>query len=320
MDKKDIFEKAKSMMIQNPDSFFVLEEVVGMKTQLEYMKKTKLLQKSRQKAVQEAKDNGDFFFDTPLSNLISKLENTTSLNADAKDVLVELAASKDIAAFRALEAFKSNAATPIIDWAIMAYRESKIRLENELLDESQIYISTAMGGKGNSLRYFVAFESINHECFSPLQLDVIVRETKFHLEQVGGEFESIKTDDEFALVLLLIPFSEDPTNLISQIIYECNSLGSFINKKSIVSNVEELSAVKLRALKKKQNTKVESDNPEELSLPKGVEELMDEIKSLIAEKSSDNDSIDEIENILLNEEEDIEDSDLLDLDDNDIEK
>ena len=69
--------------------------------------------------------------------------------------------------YRAIESFLEIAEEILHDWAVLALNESRMLLESKFLDESQVFISTGLGGKEEKFRYFVVLMTRIEHGFGP---------------------------------------------------------------------------------------------------------------------------------------------------------
>ena len=59
-----------------------------------------------------------------------------------------MAAIDDVGAYRSIEKYSKNADDELKHWSLLALQESRMLLQSKLLDQSQIFISTGLGGEG----------------------------------------------------------------------------------------------------------------------------------------------------------------------------
>ena len=109
-----------------------------------------------------------------------------SIINDKKIILINLAAIGDVDSFRTIESFNKSVSNELKDWAALALQESKVLLENSLLDEQRVIISTGLGGKENLLRYFVVLIKIDESEFEDYQKKIISDELDFVIAFPGG--------------------------------------------------------------------------------------------------------------------------------------
>ncbi|NOZ45877.1 MAG: hypothetical protein GXO79_03755, partial [Chlorobi bacterium] len=152
---ENIFDKLRELASQLDGNFNILENVIDVNVQMEYFKYSRNVKK-----------------DIDAKSILSKINNLFNENisiSDKKHLLSQLASLDDVKAFRAIEKYMKNSDELLHDWALMAYQESKMLLESSLLDESQVFISTGLGGKGTKLRYFIVLFSKSGKQFNKVQ-------------------------------------------------------------------------------------------------------------------------------------------------------
>lgn len=216
----------------------ILEEEVDIKVQKEYFELVNLL----------SKNSGDY-------QEISKqyLENINDLFDEAIDeevrkrMLVVLATIDDVSVYRTIEHF-SKQDTPLQKWAIIALQQSRMLLQSTLLDDPGVFISTGLGGHGLLLRYFCVFFNRHKGQLQPFQQNTLKNETESAITAAKGNVESVEFQDDYTIMLLLLPLQTDLQPLFSGIIDECNQYGNFLHENMIITNVKKLSPEEIHQL------------------------------------------------------------------------
>ncbi|MDR0537822.1 MAG: hypothetical protein LBH04_07270 [Tannerellaceae bacterium] len=227
-DNKSIFSLAPFNKTNAPISIF--EQRVPVEVQMEYFSYSNKL---RNEKVQISDEDCQSF-----GEQIRDEEKTLE---QKRYMLSALAVSGKPQAFRILEEYTSlNLAPEIANWAYMAFMESRITLESELLEERHIYISTGLGGKDNKLRFFVLLLSKDRQPFLDFQKQIIQTEFEYNLTQKDCELERIDISDTYVELLVLIPLNIDIKDILDNIIIECNQYGNFISDTITITNVKEL--------------------------------------------------------------------------------
>ncbi len=226
MDEENIFDKIEELFGKKPDNFSIIEQQIDIKIQMDYFEKSKELKKSPPDT-KEVLDEKECLFDETID-----LETK-------KKTLLRLASIDSVEAYRTIEHFIPNAEAEIKDWAFLALQESRSMIESSLLNESQIIISTGLGGKGKKLRYFTVLSSAGKQEFSDLQKKLIEKELVFSLKKNDGELEKIEFIEHYATILSIVPIMVSIKNIIKSVVDECNQIGNFISHKYIVTNVKE---------------------------------------------------------------------------------
>ncbi len=226
MDEENIFDKIEELFGKKPDNFSIIEQQIDIKIQMDYFEKSKEL-KNKPPDTKEVLDEKECLFDEAIDMETKKM------------TLLRLASIDSVEAYRTIEHFIPNAEAEIKDWAFLALQESRSMIESSLLNESQIIISTGLGGKGKKLRYFTVLSSTENKEFSDLQKKLIEKELVFSLKKNDGELEKIEFIEHYATILSIVPIMVSIKNIIKSVVDECNQIGNFIAQKYIVTNVKE---------------------------------------------------------------------------------
>ncbi len=226
---KDIFDKIQKMYTDNPQRLNIIEEQIDLDIQMNYFKRSGMLKKQVVK------------LDDVLAKYPMLYDPDVRLE-EKRDILIYLASFEDVETFRLIEKFKNEATGEIKFWAIMAYRESKMLIESSLLeDDSPILISTGLGGKGNSLRYFVCLVHKNGEYFNEFQDRIIRNEFYSSAEKNGAEIESLIIENQYVKVYMLVPINKPIQNVVGEVVDASVELGNFLDEHTIITNVRAFS-------------------------------------------------------------------------------
>ncbi len=228
MDEENIFDKIEELFGKKPDNFNIIEQQIDIQIQFDYFEESKKV-KSNPPKPEEVLAEKDLLFDKDID-----IE-------EKKRILIRLASIDSIEAYRTIESYIPSAEKEIKDWAVLALQESRSMIESSLLNESQIIISTGLGGKGKKLRYFSVLASVTKNEFTDLQKKLIEKELAFSLKKNDGELEKIEFKQHYAIILSLVPIMVSIKNIIKSVVDECNQIGNFIDEKFIVTNVKEFS-------------------------------------------------------------------------------
>lgn len=209
------------------ENYSILDQHVDLDTQMEYFEFSRNFEETTD--ANEAIANEGLLYDEAVA-----IE-------DKKALLVSLASIEKPEAYRIIERFAPLASPELKDWAIMAKLESRMLLETIFSEESQIFISTGLGGRDGKLRYFVAVFSESGSEFTETQKRLIRIDFNLIIGGNKGEVESITFYGHYAALLVLIPMNVAVKFPISQAIDECNSLGLFIKEGFLITNVKILS-------------------------------------------------------------------------------
>ncbi|MDR0941333.1 MAG: hypothetical protein LBM68_03810 [Bacteroidales bacterium] len=222
-------EDLRTMFETNPRMFNIIEEPIDVELQVKYFKRSQRLKKQVYK----------------LEDVLARVPQLYDENIrveEKRDILILLASFNDnVQAYRALETFWNTAAQgDVRPWAAMAYRESKMSLESSLLDEKQVLISTGLGGKGYTLRYFICFIHNENVEYTDVQQKILRNELSFIFQQYQAECEKVEFSGRFAKVFGLIPFTAEVREILTKVTDECNQYGNFISPNFMVTNVKAL--------------------------------------------------------------------------------
>jgi hypothetical protein len=152
----------------------------------------------------------------------------------------------NIEAYRTIEEYLKKPNIKLFEWAYLAFQESRMLLESNLLEENKVLITTGLGGKGNKLRYFIVFFTGDGSSFTSLQQEIINNELNYAFKTIGAEVEDIIFEENFALVLSIVPMHIPVQRLFDSIINECNEFGEFLFNDYIITNLKVLSLDEIR--------------------------------------------------------------------------
>ena len=222
----NILQRISEMLGSSSGNFSILEHQVDVKVQMEYFEFSK----------SHPKD--DDIEKVILSEQTLYAEDVAI--EDKKGLLVSLASIDKPEAYRVIERFTPSAPNELKEWSLMALQESRMLLETRLLDEQQVYISTGLGGKAGSLRYFVVFFSTSNQEFTTTQKVLIKSEFELALRRFNSEVEELNFNSNYASMVALVPLSVHVKQPFQTAIDECNSLGEFIQEGFLITNVKVL--------------------------------------------------------------------------------
>lgn len=238
MDDENIYERIQDILGQLPENLNILEEKIDIELQTEYFEFSRDFQNSVPCTVPSLAD--------------SLNDNNNSLSS-RKELLVHLASIEEVEAYRAIEKYLQKPDAELRDWAILAFQESRMLLQSVFLDESQVFISTGLGGKGSKLRYFVVLINNFDTTFSKFQKGLVQTEFDFTLKKHDAELEKVSFTENFCSLMAVVPINAPIKNIFKSAIDECNEFGGFIRTNFIVTNVKELSIDEIREFIHKQD-------------------------------------------------------------------
>ena len=234
MEEKNTYNEINDFLKNLPQNFSILQEQIDIEIQLKYFERAKLV-----------KENKISLDDLPIK--IAQLNISETTIEEKKDILIELAGLDDVKAFRAIENYTSTLEeSELKPWSVLALQESRMLIESSLLDESQVFISTGLGGKGDKLRYFIV-GFLNEEVeFTESQKNILRKEFDYNLGENGSEVETVEFDGKFALITALIPIKKDIKTILKTAIDECVDLGIDLSEHFMVTNVKKMEAKEIQ--------------------------------------------------------------------------
>ena len=247
-EQDDVFKRFHDSFSELHGHFHVLEQSVSVDRQMEYFRFSEKVKKEHPKL------NPD-----EVPQMAEKLLEVDATVDDIKLELVLLASSHEVKAYRILENYVNNPHPDLKDWAQLALMESRMAMESDLSDEKQIFISTGLGGRGEKLRFFVLLLSADKSPFLEYQRKVIEREFEYYLPQQDCEIEKLEVEENYVVLLFLIPVRSNLKAILDYLIRECNQYGNFISDLYTVTNVKVLSKEEIVAIIDKNGDSKASD-------------------------------------------------------------
>jgi hypothetical protein len=237
---ENIYDKIKELLGSLPGKLNVLEEKIDIDLQLEYFEQSR---RERRTALNPEKVLEDSY----------QLFNFDVSEEDKKCILARIASIAKVEAYRIIERFLNEVPPDLKNWTILALQENRMLLESMLLDESHVFISTGLGGKGNKLRYFVVIFGKETNDFNDFQKRIIQSEFMSCLKKYNSEIEELNFSGSIANMMVIIPMKVIIKKIFTEAIKECNQFGDFLISNFIITNVKELSFDEVREyVKKKQ--------------------------------------------------------------------
>jgi len=236
---ENIYDKIKELLGSLPSRLNVLEEKIDIDLQFEYFEQSK---RERIDLIpEEVLEDSDKLFRDDISD------------EKKKCILARIASIPKVEAYRIIERFLNEAPDDLKNWTILALQENRMLLESMLLDESHVFISTGLGGKGNKLRYFVVIFGKETIDFDEFQKKIIRSEFESCLKKYNSELEELNFSGSIGNMMVMIPMKVIIKKIFTEAIKECNQFGDFLISNFIITNVKELSFEEIREyVKKKQ--------------------------------------------------------------------
>ena len=246
-DHENIYDKIKEILGSASGTLNIMESEIDVGLQMEYFEFSRKIASER--------DESWAIEQTPF------LEDPEASTELKKELLARLASVEQIAAYRTIEKFYSNAEPDLKEWSMLALHESRMHLESHFLDENQVFISTGLGGKGDKLRYFVVLITRMNNSFTPLQQRIVQKEFSYFVEKTGGEVEEFDTSGYLATLQVLVPLDCSIKNLFDKGIEECNQYGDFLRDTCIITNVKKLTFDEIEDFIERKTRSMEENNP-----------------------------------------------------------
>lgn len=176
------------------------------------------------------------------------ISNSTMLNGEKKELLVMLAKSGRIDAYRMLEKMSFDGDNELECYHKLALNSLSMQLEHDFLEQGRVFISTGLGGEGNYLRYFAVISTRTCSEFSEVQQRILKNEIEIEIEKIGGRIEKVDFNSAHALVTFLIGFERDAEQLLKNVVRETNILGCFLSEKFLLTNEKILDLQQIKKL------------------------------------------------------------------------
>jgi hypothetical protein len=234
-EEEDIFDNIDDVLSNLPSEFNILEEEIDVEIQKEFYEASKDL-----KTVPMNEDD--------IATLIEHLQEPFLSTNERKESLMELSFCDSVKAYRALEEYKNTTSEDMKPWAILALQQSRMVVQSSLLGEQQVFISTGLGGRSNKLRYFIIFPFNSGQKLYESQISILRKELEFFLTQHDAELEQIEFFDEFATATTLIPLTAPISEIIRNIMEECNQYGNFLSQDILITNMKKFNKEEINEL------------------------------------------------------------------------
>jgi len=225
-DSENLYDKIRELIGTAPGNLNIMEDHIDVDLQVEYFEYSKKV---------ATQFDSDWAMDQ-----IDLLMQPDYPKDGKKQLLARLATITDVKAFRAIESYVCEPDEGLRDWGRLALQESRMHLESHFLEESQVFISTGLGGKDNKLRYFVVLISRARKEFTDFQKKIMGEEFPYVMQKYEAEVEEYEVSGYLATFLLLLPIQYAVKEVFTEGISECNQYGDFLRETCIVTNVKKL--------------------------------------------------------------------------------
>ncbi|MCF0206120.1 MAG: hypothetical protein HUK15_01710 [Bacteroidales bacterium] len=223
-DKEKVMRNLRELARTNPEKIRIVQTCVDADLQIEFYNML---------------SNTDADSSHDLQRLIYDLRFAGSFD-DKKKLLVEIAATGDIKAFRFLEKYLVECDEEIKNWALLACQQCQMFLESSLLDDANVYVASGLGGVGHRLRYIYVIASKDKKEFSDFQKGLIEKEAEYYLSRNDSVLEEICFFDDFCNITVLVPLAEDVVAILQSIIDEVNQYGGFLSEGIFITNEKKV--------------------------------------------------------------------------------
>mgnify|MGYP001819399546 CR=1 FL=1 len=224
---ENLYEKIQEILGGSPGNLKILEQQIDMDLQVEYYEFSRKLRNELDESW--AYERIQYLLEPGYSHDVKK------------EILARLASIEKVDCYRAIESYTEKAEEPLKDWALLALNESRMHLESKIMEESQVFISTGLGGREQKLRYFVVLISKANAELTQTHQMVIQNEFEYILKKFDAELEEVNFSGYLATILLLLPMNFSLKMVFQEAIDECNQYGDFLKDDFIVTNVKTLS-------------------------------------------------------------------------------
>ena len=239
---EDILNRFYDSFQQMEGQYHILENSVPMEQQLEYFRFAERVRRELKRS-KKWHDDYDLYMDD--------LRNDELPDDVKKKILLKLASSKEVRAYRIIEMYLQNPSPSLVNWAYMALFESRLMLESDLTDERRIYISTGLGGKDNKLRFYLLILSADGTPFLDYQRQMIEREFSYFLTREECDIERLTVHDNYVELVVLTPLNARFRKALEDMLVECNQYGDFLDNSIGITNVKEFSPEEIKRIMKK---------------------------------------------------------------------
>lgn len=122
--------------------------------------------------------------------------------------------------FQILKRYIDNGQSTHKEWALLALQELRFNVENELYEEGRDMIMSPLGGKRNTLRYYVVVSKKKSEQFVNEEKDML-RQTLVRItKRMQSEVENFELYSSYVLIRMLISIDVSPSDVIDAFLDE----------------------------------------------------------------------------------------------------
>lgn len=236
----DPLENLRKLLVDFKGEVNIINERIDIDLQVKYFE---LSQKYRNKELP-----------MPEGELNAELLDDENIDDETKkQLLLQLAQTKDVKAFRAIEKFVSHKHVTLYQWSLLALQEAQMYIQSDLLEQPQIFLCTGLGGRDKKLRYFIAFFNRDRLDFTDWQQKTIKNEVELSLPVFEAELEDMQFEGFLVKITLLIPIVSPIHHFMRDVINKINIFGNFVDDNCIVTNVRILTFDEILEVAAKKN-------------------------------------------------------------------
>lgn len=160
------------------------------------------------------------------------------VGAELKRALSELSCTESPRALRVVDELLETLQGEARSWALMAQLELRMRIVGNLVEESQIILSSGLGGRGFLVRLNGYCLNSNLSRWQDYQRELLHTELAYTCSKIGGEVEQELWGEEYFIFTILLPYDVDIQSTLQSFIERCNEFGGFIHPDCHVTNMD----------------------------------------------------------------------------------
>jgi hypothetical protein len=135
-----------------------------------------------------------------------------------KVAIVSLAHVATPEVFAVLKKYHTRPDKELQVWSELALQECRSFLKSELFEENTVNIGSLGGTKGEKIRFYFIFKTIDEEKVSAAAVKLMDKVLLQGADFFGGEIEKIKYGDNHLLVSVFLPFDVPPSDFAQGVI------------------------------------------------------------------------------------------------------
>lgn len=147
-----------------------------------------------------------------INTLGKALLNKKTKIEDKKAALVNLAHVATPEVFAVLKTYHGQPDKELKVWSELALQECQFFLKSELFNEGEIHIGSLSGTKGDKMRFYFMFKTLDGETVDEEAADFLEKVLLEGADYFGGEMEKLEFGKTFAIISILLPFDVAPAD------------------------------------------------------------------------------------------------------------